>query len=198
MNKTLRRLGKTTKAIKTKALNGEKMTKPEKLRVLKDARKAISDPGRWAREAYLVSENGSSSLKYPSEQEEGDIRMCVMGALAVSCGMAGEVSETLAGQNLVQCSLGAIMTEALSRVSHEITEDDIYESWSAAQFGGGVEGEDFDKFLKRHKMNAFEWYAFARADFALDLIYGFNDSDETDHDGVLMLLDSAIDILEGK
>ncbi len=146
-----------TKAIKQRMNSGTKMTKAQKLRVLKDTRELLSNRKNWTKGAFVEVKNvvdpdyGSRNtytdgvntddlavkdgkLVYvPSEAENA--AMCVMGAVAFSAGFDGDPTDS--AQDMVRCSLASILIESLPK-SWGLKERDLHRDWIYAMQAGSL------------------------------------------------------------
>lgn len=157
-----------TKAIKESLRKKKKLTKPQKLKILKDARELLSDPKRWTQgEWYTVQEvatdyygqtevvetvwkqdaYGQNEAFYlPSKSE--NTAMCVMGAVAAAACLLGNGNiEDNANKShdamdiLASCSLGTVMLEALP-AERQISFESIFDYWEESKFAFGSYGYD--------------------------------------------------------
>jgi len=202
-----------TKATVDRIMEGKPLTKPQQLRVLKDARKLLSDPEKWTTGHYIhvTNEDGDAAVNddfmyVPSKHE--NVAMCVMGAVACAAGLQGKVTDDgVAARKLLSCSLGRTMVEALP--SHcRASEEDIFETWVDSEcwigdvFKTSFDGFDgpgmvnFEEWLAVKKQTPLEWYNEYQEDIVLESVYEYNDGGT--YEQVLALLDTAIDNLSKK
>ncbi len=127
----------TTTAIKTAAREGKKMTKTQKLKVLKDTRKMLEDPKKWTKGSWYqvtdesgddfdlsdLNDSGFTSAESKKEvyihSKHEHAAMCILGALGCAVGLLGtedpdeHVGSTASMHSLASCSIASIMIEAL-------------------------------------------------------------------------------------